>query len=124
MHQIRVKEKVLTYFVETVLCKAGVDFSEAACIAPVFVWTDMIGRRLHGINRLAALVKRFNLGLINSPCDPIITRPAQALIVIDGKNGFGQYLGHLAMTEAIHAARDRGIGMACAHVRSRCGYGL
>ncbi|MGH7494845.1 MAG: Ldh family oxidoreductase [bacterium] len=111
MNQIRIKEAVLTPFVQTLLCKAGVHPAEAACMAPVFVWMDLIGRRLHGISRLPALIKRLKLGLINSPCDPEMTCPTRTLAIIDGKNGFGQYLGHLAMSEAISMARQHGVGV-------------
>jgi LDH2 family malate/lactate/ureidoglycolate dehydrogenase len=80
-------------------------------MAPVFVWTDLIGRYLHGISRLPALIKRLRLGLINSPCDPGLVRPTRTLAIIDGKNGFGQYLGYLAMSEAVSMAREHGVGV-------------
>ena len=111
MNNVRVKDDALTSFVEALLSKAGVDAAEAACMAAVFVWTDMIGRHLHGINRLPALIKRLKLGLISSPCQPMLAHPASTLAVIEGKNGFGQYLGHLAMTEAIAMARTNGVGV-------------
>ena len=111
MNQLRIKEDALTAFAQELLIKAGVDSAEASCIAPVFVWTDMIGRNLHGMNRLPALVKRLKLGLISSPCNPVIERTTKALSIIDGKNGFGQFLGHVAMSEAIGMAREYGVGM-------------
>lgn len=111
MKEIRVPDNALADFVTAVLCKAGVDAAEAACIATAVVWTDMIGRNLHGVNRLPALIKRLELGLIASPCHPVVERKAGALARIEGNNGFGQYLGHLAMTEAANMAREHGVGV-------------
>lgn len=110
MNHVQIKDETLTRFVETLLRHAGVDPLEAASMAPVFVWTDMIGRHLHGVNRLPALIKRFKLGLINSPCNARFEHQAPAFARLEGNNGFGQYLGHVAMHEAITLARTHGIG--------------
>jgi len=111
MNTVRIKEDILTRFVQALLRGAGVDSNEAADMAAVFVWTDMIGRHLHGVNRLPALIKRFKLGLIGSPCTPAVTQPANALALLDGHNGFGQYLGHFAMAKAIAMASEHGVGV-------------
>jgi LDH2 family malate/lactate/ureidoglycolate dehydrogenase len=75
------------------------------------VWTDLVGRHTHGVRRLPIYLKRFGLGLMRSPCNPQFTQKSTAIHMADGNGGFGQYLGHLAMSKAIDIANEHGIGL-------------
>lgn len=101
----------LEHFTRDVLCAAGVAAPEATVVASVLIWSDLIGRTTQGVWRLADYLKRFRLGLITSPCHAEFNEKAPTLFTLDGKDGFGQYLGHLAMDRAIAAADEHGIGL-------------
>jgi len=93
------------------LCRSGVDTAEASIIARNLVWCDQVGRYTHGVWRLAAYLKRFNLGLIQSPCNPNFEKKTEVVYIIHGNSGFGQYLGVVAMDKAINVAKQYGIGV-------------
>ena len=111
MNTIKTLPDRLLGLVIEILNKSGIDSDEASIIANNMVWTDLVGRNTHGIWRLNAYLKRFNHGLINSPCKPFITQKSKAIHIITGNNGFGQYLGHIAMLKAISIAKQFGIGV-------------
>jgi LDH2 family malate/lactate/ureidoglycolate dehydrogenase len=123
MTQLRINNDALKSFAEELLRTVGVDAVEAAEISRVFVWTDMVGRSFHGVSRLPVLIKRLKLGLINSPCDPVIQHNSSVVTTIDGKNGFGQYLGQLAMTEASRLAKNNGVGVVVVRNSNHFGAG-
>lgn len=110
---IRVKVSKIKDFIFELLIKAGVDKHESKIITEVLLWTDLIGRSTQGIWRLPAYIKRFKLDLIVSPCRPKIIQKSNALTIVNGNNGFGQYLGHIGMKKAIDLAAKNGIGIVC-----------
>jgi LDH2 family malate/lactate/ureidoglycolate dehydrogenase len=80
-------------------------------LAEVLVWSDMIGRPEQGVWRLPTYLKRFKLGLISSPSKPRTVARKKAVAVLDGRNGFGQVVGQLAMGQAIRLAEKFGVGV-------------
>lgn len=90
---------------------AGVDRREAASLAEVLVWSDMIGRPEQGVWRLPTYLKRFKRGLISSPSKPRTMARKKAVALLDGRNGFGQVVGRLAMGQAIRLAEKFGVGV-------------
>jgi LDH2 family malate/lactate/ureidoglycolate dehydrogenase len=90
---------------------AGTDEDQAARVAAILVWCDLIGRQTHGTWRLAILCKRVELGLVSCPCRPKIESGAPGVLSMDGDNGFGLMVSELAMNHAIDAARQVGIGV-------------
>jgi LDH2 family malate/lactate/ureidoglycolate dehydrogenase len=113
----------LERFVTDVVVACGGDDTQARAFAEVLVWSDAVGRATHGLWRLDAYVGRLERGLIRCPCRPTISRAAPGLIDIDGDNGFGQYVGRLAVDEAVEAARDTGIAMASVRASNHFGVG-
>lgn len=109
---MRVPHKDLRSFTASLLAAAGTTDDEAQIIADVLVWADLAGRNTQGVWRLTVMLPRLRDGLIRSPCAPEFSRQAEGIAVVDGHNGFGQYVGHVAMMKAIELARSRGIGMA------------
>lgn len=110
-------------FVTDVVVACGGDDIQASAFAEVLVWSDAVGRSTHGLWRLDAYVDRLAQGLIRCPCQPTITRAAPGLIDVDGDNGFGQYVGRLAVDEAVGAALDTGIAMASVRASNHFGVG-
>ncbi len=107
----KVQHQELQKFVINLLRNQGVSGEEAEIIARHLVWNDMVGRYNHGTSRLPAYLKRLEQGLISSPCNPQFEVKSNAVTVIHGNDGFGQYLGHIGMTKAIEAADAHGIGL-------------
>jgi LDH2 family malate/lactate/ureidoglycolate dehydrogenase len=120
---MRVPVEALQRFVEEALSAAGADRREAPVIASALIWSDLIGRGNHGVWRLPAYLKRLQRGLIVSPCEPASTRPAPAVVLVDGRGGFGHYVGHVAMTRAIEVAAEQGIGVAAVRDSNHFGVG-
>lgn len=109
--EIIIQPHQLRHFVNSLLHASGVDTQEAKIIADVLIWTDLIGRPLQGVNRLPAYLKRLELGLIQSPCQPEFIQKSETMQVLNGGDGFGHYLGHIAMHKAIELADEFGIGL-------------
>lgn len=108
---MRILHKNLEGFVEKLFIKAGVNASESSIIARILVWTDLIGRYTHGVKRVPVLLKRFQKGLIQSPCNEQVEQKSSTVYSIDGKGGFGPFLGHIAMKKAIDVAEEQGVGL-------------
>ncbi len=108
---VRVPKHKLEKFVSDVLLAMNVDASEAAIIARVFVWFDLVGRMTQGVWRLPVYLKRYRAGLIASPSQAEFERKSETTYILHGRNGFGQYLGHVAMEKAVALARKYGAGV-------------
>lgn len=109
---MRIPAADLQRFVERALTAAGADAAEAPVIAAAIVWADLAGRATHGAWRLPTYVRRLRAGLVTSPCRPSIAAAADAVLAVDGHGGFGHYVGHVAMEQAIELARRRGVAVA------------
>jgi ureidoglycolate dehydrogenase (NAD+) len=111
MNSIKVDHKILQKFVYNILCASGVDSKEAAIIAGVIVWIDLVGRYAQGVGRLHVYLKRLPNDLIKSPCHPEFKQKSDTIYLLNGNDGFGHYLGHIAMSKAIDTADQHGIGL-------------
>jgi LDH2 family malate/lactate/ureidoglycolate dehydrogenase len=108
---VKIDRATLQSWIESLVCQAGVDAKEATILAEVLVWADMIGRPEQGVWRLPTYLKRFRLGLISSPSKPRTVTRRNAVALLDGRNGFGQVVGELAMRRAIRLAVKFGVGV-------------
>ena len=95
----------------SVLRAGGTDATEATVVADVLVWNQLAGRCTQGVERFPVYLKRYLRGLIKSPCHPEYVRQKDTICVVSGNDGFGQYLGHIAMSEAIDLAEQHGVGL-------------
>ncbi len=107
--------KLLHQFVVNLLEAVGVDAEETTILAHGLMWTELIGRSNHALLRIPAYLKRFQAGLVTSPCQPKWTKKSDTIYMLDGNNGFGLYLGHLAMLKAIELAKQHGVGIVGVH---------
>lgn len=90
---------------------AGTDATEAVVIADNLIWADLVGRFTQGVWRLTVLLPRLRSGLVRSPCVPEFIQKAEGMGVVDGHDGFGHYVGHIAMKKAIELAQGNGTGL-------------
>jgi len=112
MTRARINHEDLRGFAARLLTAAGAIPEEANIAAEVLVWADLIGRSTQGVWRLSVLLPRLRDGLIRSPCVPELSQRADSIAVLDGHDGFGQFVGHIAMKRAVALARSHGIGVA------------
>lgn len=119
----RVSCAALTDFAGRVLASIGACDEQAQVFARALIWSDLIGRPTHGVWRLPAYVKRLRLGLIKCPCQPRFQLKGLAVDLLDGDEGLGHYVGHLAMQHAVAKAREFGIGAVGVHNSNHFGTG-
>lgn len=122
MENRRYSSERLLKFTNTLFCAAGVDATEAEILARVFLWSDLVGRYNHGLRRVTPYLKRFEHGVIASPARLEYRETSVNTCVLDGGNGFGQYVGHVAMQRAVAMAGESGIGIVA--VRNSNNYGV
>ncbi len=115
--------RTLRTFTERLLSASGVDQEEAHVVAGVLVWSNLVGRHLHGVLRVSAYLARFRKGLILSPCSPTFQSKTASVEILDGGHGFGQYVGHLGMTRAIEIAEKQGVGVVAVRGSNHFGNG-
>jgi len=93
------------------LAASGVDARQGQVVAKNLLWNDLVGRTNHGVQRLPILLRRVQKDLINRKCTPSFIAISDTAKRLDGDNGFGQYVGELAMRSAIEMAQATGTGM-------------
>lgn len=108
---MKIEHGKLQQLVFDILYAEGIASEEAILIAQALVWCNLIGRHTQGVIRLPILLKRFRLGLIKSPSYPKFIQKSETIYLVEGNDGFGQYLGSIAMSKAIEMADQYGIGM-------------
>ena len=107
--EITTTQKKLLDFSKRVLIASGADTQEAAVVAQILVWSDLIGRDNQGVWRLPILSQRISQKLVSTPCNYKIENVSSSAILIDGKMGMGHYLAYKGMEKAIEIAKDTGI---------------
>jgi LDH2 family malate/lactate/ureidoglycolate dehydrogenase len=117
----RINHKDLRDLAVALLSAGGADESEVCTIADILIWADLVGRSTQGIWCLKTLLQRLHAGFIQSPCSPEFTQRRDGIVLVDGHNGFGRYVGHVGMLQAIELARRCGIGLALVRNSSHFG---
>jgi LDH2 family malate/lactate/ureidoglycolate dehydrogenase len=112
----------LTDFCRSVFIAAGAPEPVAADVASSLVYADMRGVASHGVVRTAVYAKRLELGLIDPKAEPVVERDEGSVILIDGANNYGAYVGRLATAQAI--ARADKLGVGCVGVRHSNHFGM
>jgi len=102
--------KLLSFTVK-LFDRFNVDTTENIITSKSLLWADIVGRHSQGILRVPCYCLRVQSKVINSPCNPSLIKENNAIALIDGNHGLGQYLGVIGMTKAINLARKYGIGI-------------
>ncbi|HZC36369.1 MAG TPA: Ldh family oxidoreductase [Chthoniobacterales bacterium] len=103
------------------LAAGGTEGSEAGAVADGLIWADLVGRSTQGVWCLKTLLARLRNGFIQSPCSPEFLQKTDGIALVDGHNGFGRYVGQIAMTRAIEVARRCGTGLVMVRNSSHFG---
>ncbi len=110
----RVPYSKLCEQVALLLVKAGLPSAMAALEAEVMAEADLLGVPSHGVRMLPGLVKALHDGRANCAPNIRLTSEFGATCMLDGDNGPGRYISCRAMEEAVHRARQFGVGVCLA----------
>lgn len=114
----------LKTFTETILRAAGSSSREAEIVADHLVQSNLAGHDSHGIGMLPTYVSSIEKGALvpNAEMQPVLDHGA--MMIFDGRRGYGQRLAREAMAVAIARCRENGLvfmGLRNAHHMGRIG---
>jgi LDH2 family malate/lactate/ureidoglycolate dehydrogenase len=92
--------------------RAGVPERPAAHAAEILTLAEMMGIGTHGLARVRLYVDRIAAGGIDPAAILDVRAPAPALRLVDGRNGLGPATAREALSEAMTAAGELGLGAA------------
>ncbi len=104
-----------------VLHGLGAGEAEAADQADLLVEGDLRGRSSHGVQRLPVIAERIRRGLIVPRSDPVEDWSGEAMLSIDGANGFGPHVALRAAAAVSERARRTGVAAAAIRRASHLG---
>jgi LDH2 family malate/lactate/ureidoglycolate dehydrogenase len=114
---------VLEEFMVKVMGKAGITENDARIVSDVLLQADKFGFDSHGVNRFKPIyLDRIKDGTLYTVTNPEIVKEGPTTAVIDGHNGMGHVIAHMAMRLAIEKAKKYGMGMVA--VRNSNHYGF
>jgi L-2-hydroxycarboxylate dehydrogenase (NAD+) len=115
-------------FVNAVLERLDVPAADAKIVSDCLVFAHLRGFDTHGLPCLAGYVECLEQGRIKPRPAIAIERPMPWTIRLDADNGLGQIAAHRAMTLAIEAADQLGVGAAVVrrsnHFGAACCYSV
>lgn len=94
--------------------KFGFNEEESRIITDVLLLSDLYGIESHGMQRMARYYKSIQKGMIQVHAKPEVVFETPVSAVVDGHDGMGQVIGHMAMELAIQKAKANGIGIVVA----------
>jgi uncharacterized oxidoreductase len=111
-------------FAGRVFTAAGATAPAADEVAAHLVEANLKGHDSHGVGMIPAYVRNIHAGHLDPRAEINLVRDAGAVLLIDGRRGFGQVVGRQATERAIERARQTGIvcmGLRNAHHLGRIG---
>ena len=118
----------LADFIIAVLGRLDVPAADAQLVSECMVFAHLRGFDTHGLPCLAGYVECLEQGRINPTPDIAIERPMPWTTRLDADNGLGQVAAHRAMSCAIEAAEQIGVGSAVVrrsnHFGAACCYSM
>lgn len=105
-----VSYKALKKFTTAVFLKMNCPAADAEKATDILLAADLRGIDSHGIARLSAYVRLWNIGRINATADVQIVHETPSTAVVDGDSGLGLVVAPKAMDAAIKKAEQVGTG--------------
>ena len=106
---MRILADPLTQFVATVFEKMDSPPEEAALVAGSLVKANLMGHDSHGVGLVATYVRHFESGLLKPGTSVDCVKDDGAILMFDGRRGFGRRVGGEAMEAAAKRCRDTGV---------------
>jgi L-2-hydroxycarboxylate dehydrogenase (NAD+) len=97
--------------ITAVLRGLGATEQEASIQADVWTEADLRGIHSHGIQRLPVMAIRIQKGLLKPAVVPEKSWTRDAVLNVDGKDGFGTALSETCLKELTPAVRKQGVGV-------------
>jgi L-2-hydroxycarboxylate dehydrogenase (NAD+) len=98
-------------FVREIFFRNGLSEEHAETASYALVKANLRGVDSHGVARVPMYCERLRLGAANPQPQIEVSRVAPAVALVDGDNGLGLIVGKKGMAEAIHIAKEFGIGL-------------
>ncbi|MDX2159101.1 MAG: malate/lactate/ureidoglycolate dehydrogenase [Hyphomicrobiaceae bacterium] len=114
----------LTAAIEAIVAKGGSNAREAKLVATNLVEANLKGHDSHGVGMIPRYILSLMEGGLKVNQAPKLVLDTGPIIRMDGQAGYGQVIGHDAMTIAIERARQHGLcaaGLYHAHHIGRIG---
>ena len=116
-----VRHDKLASFVAACLEKLGLTIADASLVAETLVASNLRGVDSHGVVRLPHYATRLRNGTVKPRPNIAVQRSGPSAAIVEGDAGMGQLVAVRAMQEAIHLARQSGVGAVVARNSSHCG---
>ena len=100
---------------------AGMTDDDAALLADSLVQTSLWGIDSHGVALLPHYLDRLGNGTIKARPNVRTERTGPATALVHADQGHGIVIAHGAMAEAVHIAREQGVGAVGVRNASHCG---
>jgi hydroxycarboxylate dehydrogenase B len=104
-----IEPEALASWVAELLRAHGTEGAKAERVAAALVDADRCGHSSHGVRQLPHYVDLIQSGELAVDAEPLILDRRGGLMVLDGRNGFGQLTGELATDLAIEGAAEHGV---------------
>jgi uncharacterized oxidoreductase len=111
--------KILRDFVRDLFVAAGVAESESAAVADSLIESNLRGHESHGVLRVGDYLEQLQTGELCSGVEWQILAETPAVLVADGRRGFGQVLARRLVAALV--TKCRAIGLACGTLKN-CGH--
>ncbi len=108
---MRIKPDHLSQVTSEILRAAGVDEAQAQTVTENLIWSDMVGRQNHGVERLPILIKHIAAGTIKCPPNPTFEVLSESVQKLEADQAFGHHAGRLAVDRASAYAKKHGVGI-------------
>ena len=106
----------LTRFTTEIFTRAGARADVAHEVAEHLVEANLKGHDSHGVGMVPAYVRNIRVGHLNAHAHADIARDNGAVLLVDGRFGFGQVVGREATDLAIERVKKTGV--VCVGVRN------
>jgi len=123
-----VRPQDLAEFLSAVFERLDVPSPDAKIVSDCMVFAHLRGFDTHGLPCLAGYVESLEQGRIQPRPRIAVERPMPTTVRVDADNGLGHVAAHRAMTLAIEAAEQFGVGTAAVrrsnHFGAACNYSM
>jgi len=104
-----VQAESLKRIVSAILEKGGSSNNESQVVAEHLVRANLTGHDSHGVGMLPKYLKMLKAKLLFPNQEPEIVNTHGSIMMFDGKRGYGQSVGKIAMEQAIEKCRETGL---------------
>src|SRR5258706_12771275 len=109
MSDLLIASETLTAVIAAIVRAAGSDDREARIVADNLVAANLAGHDSHGVGMLPRYIEVLLAGDLKPNQHPTIELDTGPLLRVNGNEGYGQTIGHQAMTLGIERARKHGV---------------